>query len=379
MDIQQPRNLIELLDYLKKKGIPESLHYRYIGPFLETKSRSLHIPVHGIFELTPLCNFSCRMCYVHLSSQQFSGRKLLPVEQWKQLADAARSAGMRTIALSGGECLTYPGFDDLYIHLVSSGLRVYVMTNGYYLDNRRLALFKDYKPSHIQISIYGSSEDAYEKVTGVRAFARVHENIINVRDAGLSLSLAITPSIHMRDDVETLIRLAESLHVKYGVNPQLMQPRNETGRSKEDISLDDYMSIYHLLSSIHHEDLKTVDWSEVPKENTEGPQRYGIRCGAGRSSFAINYDGTMSPCNSLDEIKAEPLKIGFDQAWQQISNAAEKYPIPFECGDCVYQKHCLSCVAVHNSAPVQGHCDPTVCARTRRLVQEGFIPLKNIC
>ena len=379
MDSQQPRNLFEFLDSLDRQGISETLHWKYIGRFLESKSRRLHIPVHGIFELTPLCNFSCKMCYVHLDERQFSGKKLLSIDQWKQLADAAHNAGMRMLALTGGECLTYPEFDELYTYLISSGIKVYVMTNGYYLDERRIALFRDFRPELIQVSIYGSSEDAYEKVTGVRAFTRVYENVLKVRDAGLRVSLAITPSIYMKDDVEALIHLAEDIGIKYGVNPQLMLPRKETGRTKDDISLDDYMNIYHILSSIHHEDLKTVDWSEVPKENTTAPQRYGIRCGAGKSSFGIKYDGGMCPCLSLDEITSEPLKIGFEQAWSQISTAAEGYPLPYECGDCIYQKHCLSCVAVHHGAPVPGHCDPIVCTRMKRLVQEGFIPLKSIC
>ena len=339
----------------------------------------MHVPLHGIFELTPLCNFNCKMCYVHLDKKQFSGHNLLPVSQWKQLADFARDAGMMTLALTGGECLTYPDFDELYIHLVSSGVKVLIMSNGYFIDKNRIKLFQEYKPLMIQVSIYGSSEDAYERVTGVRAFSRVYENILNIRDAGLKISLSITPSKYMRNDIENLINLAEKIHIKYGVNPQLMLPREETGRTKEDLSVDEYLNIYRFLKSIHNEDIHTVDWSRIPEENHGGPQRYGIRCGAGRSSFGIKYDGTMCPCLSLTEITAQPLKIGFENAWAQINSAAEKYALPLECGDCIYQKRCLSCVAVHKSAPVAGHCDPSVCERMKKLVQEGFIPLKNIC
>lgn len=379
MDSQRPNNLLELLDLLDKRGIPKSQHWKYIGRFLESKSRRMHIPTHGVFELTPLCNFDCKMCYVHLGKQQFADQDLLSVKQWKQLADSAHSAGMLTIALTGGECLTYPDFDELYKYLILSGIKVYIMSNGYSIDKKRIDFFKEYKPSKIKISIYGSSNDTYEAVTGVRAFDRVYENIVSIRDAGLNVSLSITPSKYMRNDIENLINLAESLHIKYGVNPQLMLPREETGRIKEDLSLDEYLNIYRFLKSIHHEDIHAVDWARIPEENHGGPQRYGIRCGAGRSSFGIKYDGTMCPCLSLTEITAQPLAIGFEKAWAQISSAAENYALPLECGDCIYRKHCLSCVAVHKSAPMAGHCDPLVCERMKKLVQEGFIPLKNIC
>ena len=379
MNNTHPSNLFELLEILEKEGVPKSEYWKRIGRFLESKTRKQHIPLHGNFELTPLCNFDCKMCYVHLADEQFKKKDLLPVSQWKLLADFAHRAGMQKVTLTGGECLTYPGFDELYVFLTELGLKVYIISNGYYMDKRRIKLLKSFKPASIRISIYGSSEEGYERVTGVRAFGRVYENIVNLRDAGFNLSLAITPSIYMKDDIKSLIYLAEDLHIKYGVNPQLMSPRADTGRAKNDLNIDEYLDIYHFLSSIHHEKLETVDWAKIPDVNQDGHQRFGIRCGAGRSAFGIKHDGSMCPCLSLEEITAKPLEIGFEQAWRQINNASEAYAIPLECGACVYQRHCLSCIAVHKDAPIDGHCDPAVCERMKRLVKEGFIPLKNIC
>ena len=378
MENQLPENLFELFDHLDKRGIPESLYWKYIGPFLQSKSRKLHIPVHGVFELTPLCNFDCKMCYVHLNGFQLSDGKLLSVKKWKELADSAQKNGLLSLALTGGECLIYPDFDDIYVYLVSSGIKVYIMSNGYYID-KKMKLFEEFRPAGIQISLYGSSEETYEAVTGVRAFTKVYDNIVRIRDAGFRLSISITPSTFMRDDVKAIINLAEGLHVKYGVNPQLTVPREETGRKKEDLSVNDYLNIYHYLSTIHHNDLITIDWDKVPEPNHDGSQRFGIRCGAGRSSFGIKYDGSMCPCLSLDKIVAKPLEVGFELAWKQINTAAEEYTLPFECGDCIYQKQCLSCVAIHNDSPIPGHCNPDVCERMKRLVQEGFLPLKSIC
>ena len=376
---QHPNNLFELFEQLEKRGIPQNLHWKYIKQFLESKSRRLHIPIHGVFELTPLCNFNCKMCYVHLCNNQFDINNTLSVDTWKKLADSAYHVGTRYIALTGGECMIYPNFDELYIYLVTNGISVSIMSNGYFIDKRRIEMFKRFSPAVIQISIYGSSDIGYEAVTGVRAFSRVYENIVNVRDAGLPIRLAITPSIYMRNDIEALIRMAENLELKYNVNPQLRLPRKETGRIKEDLAIEDYLNIYRFLSSIHHENLTSVDSSKVPEENHGGPQRYGIRCGAGRSSFGIKYDGSMCPCLALDKITAKPLEIGFENAWKQINTVAEEYAIPLECGDCIYRKHCLSCVAIHESAPLPGHCDPVVCERMKKLAQEGFIPLKDIC
>ena len=379
MNHNEPNNLFELLDSLAKKGVKDQDRWKYIGPFLQKKARKLHIPISGSFELTPLCNFDCKMCYVHLGSDQFDKRNLLSLDQWKNIADMAKTAGMQSLTLTGGECLTYPDFDELYIYLISKKTKVSILSNGYLLDESKIKLFKEYEPSSIHISLYGSSEESYEAVTGVRAFHKVIDNIIRIKDAGFKLTIAITPSYYMRNDLEPTIRLAESLGAKVGINPQLMQPRENTGRERKDLTIDEYLRIYQLVSDLHHEERKPIDWKDIPEESHSETQRFGIRCGAGRSSFDIRYDGRMFPCLSLDEFSVKPLEIGFETAWKLINEYSEGYPIPLECGDCIYQRNCLSCVAVHQSAPQAGHCDPVVCERMKRLVKEGFIPLRNIC
>ena len=50
-------------------------------------------PSTGSFELTPLCNLDCKMCYVHLNREQLNGQAVLPVETWKQLLRDYRSFG----------------------------------------------------------------------------------------------------------------------------------------------------------------------------------------------------------------------------------------------------------------------------------------------
>ncbi len=378
MERYELQSLFDLISYLERQGIPKADFYKYIPKFIEMKSRRNHYPIHGVFELTPLCNFDCKMCYIHIGKDQLNINDLLPISLWKKLAYEAHEAGLKSLGITGGECLTYPDFDELYAYLVTLGLSVAVMTNGYFIDQKRRALFKKYRPYIIQVSLYGSSEERYEAVTGVRAFNRVYQNIINLRDDGQRVRLAITPSIYMKD-VKELVRLAEDLGLKYGINPKLTQPRENTGRTRVDLSTEEYLEIYRFISSSRNEVRKQVNWSEVPDTNHVGIQRYGIRCGSGRSTFGIRYDGLMCPCLSLSHIIAKPLEIGFEPAWRQINNAAEQFQLPLECGDCLYRWRCLSCVAIHKDAPVKGHCDPQVCDRMKRLVHEGFIPLQDLC
>ena len=50
------------------------------------KSSIKKIPLSGTFELSPVCNFDCRMCYVRKSPEEVKchNRKMLNLEQWKK-------------------------------------------------------------------------------------------------------------------------------------------------------------------------------------------------------------------------------------------------------------------------------------------------------
>ena len=136
--MQEPSSAIQYLEELRRENGKRIWRLSSFNRYLDSKARQNNIPLTGQFELTPLCNFSCKMCYVHLDACQLNGRSLLPVETWKDLMHQAWEAGMMHVTLSGGECLTYPGFDELYLYLQSLGCDVSILTNGYLLDDKRI-------------------------------------------------------------------------------------------------------------------------------------------------------------------------------------------------------------------------------------------------
>ena len=374
--INQPQSIFDLIDNLRKNGIPEKEFKRHIDHYLFQKACGLGIPLHGSFELTPLCNLDCKMCYVHLSGSQFNKKDLLSVDEWKSIIGQAHKAGMIKASLTGGECLTYSGFNELYLFLYNMGIIPGIMSNGLLLDKEQLKFFKQYPPKIIQISLYGSSDDVYERVTGKRAFGTVYHNLELIKEARFPVVLTITPNKFLADDIQQLLEFAESLNIPYNINSSLIVPRVNTGRKLEDMSIDQYVSLYKYKKMIDKdEECECIDDIKVPEENHLGRRRFGLQCGGGRGSFTIKYDGSISPCASLYDLSANTLEMGFLNAWKYINNLANNYPMPQECYDCVYHDYCLLCPAIHRNANRVGHCDPRVCERTKRLVQNGIIKI----
>ena len=85
----------------------KKLSHREFQLMLWQSAFSNEIPISNLFELTPLCNLDCRMCYVHLTDPTVKER-MLSGEQWIDLMRQAIDHGMMIALLTGGEAMTHP-------------------------------------------------------------------------------------------------------------------------------------------------------------------------------------------------------------------------------------------------------------------------------
>ena len=71
----------------------------------------------------------------------------------------------------------------------------------------------------------------------------------------------------------------------------------------------------------------------------------GITCMAGNCSFAVNWQGEMRPCVTLEEPSVPVFETGFESAWQQISEKVKAYRVNEKCRQCRLRPVCKTCVA----------------------------------
>ena len=96
--------------------------------------------------------------YGNLTKEQMAC-PLLSADEWKGLMTEACENGMLRAILTGGECLTHPGFREIYGHLKSLGCEVTVLSNAALLDDEWLRYFEKYRPGAICVTLYGDSDD----------------------------------------------------------------------------------------------------------------------------------------------------------------------------------------------------------------------------
>ena len=371
----EPRNGYEFLKRLAEEKNKERHSFNDLFEYLNIKARKQGVPLIGQFELTPLCNFNCKMCYVHLTKEQMHDQPLLTVDQWKEIIRQACEAGMIRATISGGECLTYPGFKEIYLYLQELGCEIEVLTNGALIDEEWVHFFQEHMPIQMQITLYGGDEEAYERVTGQRKYKTVVENIRLLNEAHIPVKLTVTPNKYLGEGVFETIRIGKSINKACLINAALFSPREETGRSdhEDDLDIDTYIRIYN-----YRDELDGREYHEVPEEklppiggNSHECKECGLKCGGGRSSFDIDWKGVMTPCTQLPMIKSYPLKDGFKEAWKSINQVAESWPRVPECDGCAYESVCFNCAAQMLRVTKPGKQPIALCERTKYLVQHG--------
>lgn len=376
-----PKNLAEVLASLDAQGIDDYRRYDTVRRFLSAKAWEKKIPISGAFELTPLCNLDCKMCYVHLNREQMAGQDILPASTWIHLIDQAIDAGMIYATLTGGECLTHSGFREIYLHLRNRGIQVSVLTNGVLIgeDPAWLDFFKRNPPASMQITLYGSNEDTYERVTGRRAFVKAMTAAQSIHGMQIPLNVALTPNLYLLDDLPDLLRMVEELGFHISINCGLFSARKDTGREgiSCDISPEAYVALYLLQRSIKGiPPPQRCDLLEGPYV-CEGQDGNEIPCGTGRCHFSINWKGDMKGCNVLEAFQTAPLADGFAKAWKMLSDMVDACSLPQACMRCAYMPVCINCVAQHFVDEEGSDLNPRVCEWTKRMYEEGLLARKE--
>lgn len=321
---------------------------------MHRKGATLGLPVSGSFELTPRCNFSCKMCYVHMTDEEIlhSGRKELSSDEWLSIASDARDAGMIFLLLTGGEPLVRKDFGKIYLELKKMGLMVSINSNGSMLNGECIDLLLQNPPTRINITLYGGSDSTYEKLCGRPVFHKVIDNIKKLKKAGISVRLNVSITPDNCSDIEEIYRIANELdlHAKSTTYmfPSIRLGDNIPGHSRGRFTPDEaakymlkcqeqYMSLEQLKMMA---DNPLLECSECIEE-----ERQGIRCRAGRSSFWMTWDGIMMPCGMMNDQGQPVLELGFKKCWELVRQKTGEIRLPLACAGCEYRDICNVCAA----------------------------------
>ena len=335
---------------------------RALTDYLYSKAGQMHIPISGTFELSPVCNFSCRMCYVRKTQMEVdeSPRKILTLEDWRQIAREARKAGMLYLLLTGGEPLLWTDFWTLYEELVDMGFLISINTNGYLIDAAAIARFRKRPPQKINVTLYGAGDEGYRNLCGIGgAFDRVDKAIRGLQAAGIPVRInsSLTPENAADRDgiVDYALRNSGFVSMTTYMFPPVRRDPSMTGINERFTPEEAAQNMLAYLrrergEAAYEGYLRSIlDGCTEPPGLDEGcvdPLDGRVRCRAGKASFWITWDGWLTPCGMMPEPKADLKELGFAQAWKRLAEETACLKLSGVCAKCPNAKVCHPCAAV---------------------------------
>lgn len=302
-----------------------------------------HVPYGATIELTSRCNFRCVHCYL----DHFHQTEDLTFDQIKFILDALAKAGMMTIFLSGGEPLLRKDFREIYLYAKKLGFLLMIFTNGYLLDDDLLDLFLQYPPLEIDISLYGSDDAAYERVTGVKgAFTRIRNNIIKYKKHGIFVSAKTPVLTIMKDDLGRMRDVAAELDIPWRITFDITPTIDNVSKEEYRLPAKQAMELYREFGDTYYAD-KEILSERLGKGGQIGRRRYA--CGMGKSSCFIDYRGYVSPCIETRHRGVSIFENDFDTVWKKIRDISYEQLSEeenYKCLSCDIACICKSCPAV---------------------------------
>lgn len=291
------------------------------------------IPLTVTFELTPLCNFSCVMCYVHLSREQMKSQgKILSADEWIELAEQAKEMGTLSVSLTGGEPFTRPDFWQIYSRLNKMGFLVSVLSNGYLIDETVIEKFREYgMPYRMKLSVYGASDETYRRVCGIAdGFTRFKKAVSLIKEAEIPLSVTATIVRENADDLRELYVLAKEWAVPFNHTVTVVKSARGATNTAE-------KSRFRFDEFVGGMTLEQLERNKFPPLKT--PFAW---CSSYRNSAWVTWNGNVQLCSFMNA-PYSTLENGFESAWKELNIKLDAIKSPPECKNCEYSVFCQRC------------------------------------
>ena len=330
-----------------------------------------------IFEITPQCNFNCVHCYLHNHHRY----KALSYEEIIRIIDLLYEKGVLFLTFTGGDIFTRKDFLDIYLYAKKKGFIVELYTNGALINDKIIDVFMKYPPLLVDISLYGSCEETYKKVTEVSgAFDRVICNIQKLTGAGIRVSLKAPVLNLYYDELPQIKSIAERFDVPFRTGFEIFPS----------IDNDDSVQNYAVpLRDVLNYEFK--QFADIPRTFSDDSDvelvnlteaRPLFRCKLGRASCVIDYEGRMCHCMSFRHVGHKLTAENFDEIWASFSQYPKmKASKEYKCLSCEAYDYCDICPAMMQFAHGNlEHVDPHFCesAKARYLRYTKNIPSEQI-
>lgn len=324
--------------------IPE-LKYSDFGQRLRERIAEKRVPLSGSMELTFQCNLRCKHCYLDEVHNGIPGQQELSTEEWYDLLDQMADLGTLWLLMTGGEPFVRPDFLEIYTYAKRKGFLITIFTNGTLITPEIADYLAEWRPSKIEITLYGATEQTYELVTGVRgSFSRCKAGIERLLERQIPLRLKTVVTKLNQHELWQMKTYADSLETSFRYDAMLNaginggnEPKVQRLSPEEIVQLDlddpDRLAAWYEYTDRMH-DVRIED-------------DYLYHCGAGIRTYHIDPYGLLSICLLSREpqlnLRTKNLSYGWHIFLKQVRTTRRR--LKSKCSQCSLVTLCGNCPA----------------------------------
>lgn len=320
---------------------------------LVAKANQAKIPLTVNFELTPICNLGCDMCFIRTEKSVVDNLGgLHTVEEWLDIAREFKKMGTLFILLTGGEPMLYPGFKELYAELKKMGFILTINTNGTMIDEPMAQVLHEYTPRRMNVTLYGPDRDYYQRLTHhADGFDRCMQGLKLLRKYNIDTKMNISLVKSNEGTHQQLLQIAKDLDIPAVTNSYMFPCMRSHCAGKRHIvneRLDPDKAAFESVEYLKYK--KGEDFEQSAKAMLQIVEQYephplGLDCRAASSSCWVNWQQILSPCVMMEAPWYDLHQVPVPEAWKQLVTASTELPKHEECGKCKLKLVCEVCYA----------------------------------
>lgn len=261
-------------------------------------------PVFLSYALTHRCDWRCSYCEIPLTPL-----KEMSLEDLEKIIAQFFNLGLRYISLTGGEPLLHPEFERVVKIIDRYRIHPGCNTNGLHVFEHLESLKK---MRSVTVSLDGP-ENIHETIRGEGTFLPAKEAVALLKKENIPVRIATVLAGHNVEHVDEIIGLGKELDV-----PLVLQPAWHSflgsRKTNDDLPPGELMQKAMLrVIELKNQGAKIVNSNAGLRTYLHWPEGKYIGCLAGKLTFRMEPDGTLTHCERMDgdipwiDLKKTPL------------------------------------------------------------------------
>ncbi len=291
-----------------------------------------------VIEMNHFCNLHCIHCYV--PNDEKVNKSYMTYDDAKILFDKIEKCGFNRLLFTGGEPLANPDFKKIYQEAWDRGFVISVFTNATLFDDEYKKLFTTKKPDLIRISLFGGSDDTYEKVTGARMFESVYKNILYLHQHKVEVRVKIPLLRQNIADIKEIHTELRNLGISSKLEVRILPRFNgDTETLKYRFTPKEIVAL-----NIDNENVSIQQYEKMingPKRNVRDLSYCLYEC----QPFLISPESNLHLCFFIRDNQVNIKEYSFEDAIKMLIDKTERTSMHTEqvCDNCKNQSMCPYC------------------------------------